>query len=98
MNTRTKNNYGRFICDARDIAFSRLIYINTMQENAKLNVAEDATAIETAEKKRDFLRSFSHQQILEYLLQRIAYDIIPEIDEDDDIQDIIYKLFFLFSF
>ena len=69
-----------------------------MQENAKLNVAEDATAIETAEKKRDFLRSFSHQQILEYLLQRIAYDIIPEIDEDDDIQDIIYKLFFLFSF
>ena len=60
-----------------------------MQENIKLNVAEDATTIETAEKKRDFLRSFSHQPILEYLLQRIAYDIIPEIDEDDDIQDII---------
>lgn len=60
-----------------------------MQENAKLNVAEDATAIETAEKKRDFLRSFSHQPILEHLLQRIAYDIIPDIDEDNDIQDII---------
>ena len=28
MITRTKNNYGRFICDAKDIAFSRLIYIN----------------------------------------------------------------------
>ena len=60
-----------------------------MQENVKLNAAEDATAIETAEKKRDFLRSFSHQQILEYLLQRIAYDIIPNIDEDGDIQDIV---------
>ena len=60
-----------------------------MQENIKVNVAEDATAIETAEKKRDFLRSFSHQQILEYLLQRIAYDIIPNIDEDNDIQDIV---------
>ena len=60
-----------------------------MQENIKVNVAEDATTIETAEKKRDFLRCFSHQPILEYLLQRIAYDIIPEIDEDDDIQDII---------
>ena len=60
-----------------------------MQENAKLNVAEDATAIETAEKKRDFLRSFYHQPILEYLLQRIAYDIIPNIDEDNYIQDIV---------
>lgn len=60
-----------------------------MQENVKLNVTEDATAIETAEKKRDFLRSFSHQQILEYLLHRIAYDIIPNIDEDNDIQDIV---------
>ena len=60
-----------------------------MQENVKLNEAEDATAIETAEKKRDFLRNFSHQQILEYLLQRIAYDIIPNIDEDNDIQDIV---------
>ena len=60
-----------------------------MQENFKVNEAEYATAIETAEKKRDFLRSFSHQQILEYLLQRIAYDIIPNIDEDNDIQDIV---------
>lgn len=60
-----------------------------MQENFKLNAAEDATAIETAEKKRDFLRSFSHQQILEYLLQRITYDIIPNINEDNDIQDIV---------
>ena len=60
-----------------------------MQENAKLNVVEDATAIETAEKKRDFLRSFYHQPILEYLLHRIAYDIIPNIDEDGDIQDIV---------
>ena len=60
-----------------------------MQENIKVNVAEDATTIETAEKKRDFLRSFSHQPILEYLLQRIAYDIIPNIDEDNDIQDIV---------
>ena len=69
--------------------FSRLIYINTMQENVKLNVAKDATTIETAEKKRDFLRSFYHQPILEYLLQRIAYDIIPNIDEDNDIQDTV---------
>ena len=60
-----------------------------MQENVKVNVAKDATTIETAEKKRDFLRSLSHQQILEYLLQRIAYDIIPNIDEDNDIQDIV---------
>jgi hypothetical protein len=60
-----------------------------MQENAKLNVTENATDNETAEKKRDFLKSFSHQPILEHLLQRIAYDIIPEIDEDDDIQDIM---------
>ena len=60
-----------------------------MQENAKLNVTENATDNETTEKKRDFLRSFSHQPILEHLLQRIAYDIIPDIDEDDDIQDIM---------
>ena len=60
-----------------------------MQENVKVNVTEDATAIETAKKKRDFLRSFSHQPILEYLLHRIAYDIIPNIDEDNDIQDIV---------
>lgn len=61
-----------------------------MQENVKLNVAEDATTIETAEKKRDFLRSFSHQPILEYLLQRIAYDIIPNIDEDQTRRTIQY--------
>ena len=60
-----------------------------MQGNTKLNMTVNDTDNETTEKKRDFLRSFSHQPILEHLLQRIAYDIIPDIDEDNDIQDII---------